>query len=149
MTVVHYCWPDTSSPAAVNASYTWEDFHNPAVLHHFWGQRTLCCQGAFDKDTEFESPANNHHFVSYIKWEQNLACRFGCLLGQGNHTVMSLSLFLPHKVACGLRDENQWWISGLALEGEKEPAMSDFKDCHDQEPCSGPEPLGELLEHLG
>ena len=33
-------------------------------------------------------------------------------------------------------------------EGEKEPAMSDFKDCHDQEPCSGPEPLGELLEHL-
>lgn len=29
----------------------------------------------------------------------------------------------------------------LAPEGEKEPAMSDFKDCSDQEPCSGPEPL--------
>lgn len=27
--------------------------------------------------------------------------------------------------------------------------MSDFNECNDQEPCSGPELLGKLLEHLG
>ena len=27
--------------------------------------------------------------------------------------------------------------------------MSDFNECSDQEPCSGPELLGKLLEHLG